>query len=52
MSDSVNKKVDYVVLGDNPGSKLAKAQKLGIEIIDEAGLTKLLRAKPKPAQRR
>jgi DNA ligase (NAD+) len=42
VADSVTKKVDYVALGDNPGSKLAKAQKLGIEIIDEAGLRKLL----------
>jgi DNA ligase (NAD+) len=42
VADSVTKKVDYVALGDNPGSKLAKAQKLGIEIIDEAALHKLL----------
>jgi DNA ligase (NAD+) len=44
-TDSVTKKTDYVVLGDNPGSKLAKAQKMGIEIIDQAGLKKLLRKK-------
>jgi DNA ligase (NAD+) len=41
-ADSVTRKVDYVVLGDNPGSKLAKAQKFGIEIIDEEKLRKLL----------
>jgi len=41
-ADSVTKKVDFVVLGDNPGSKLAKAQKFGIEIIDENKLRKLL----------
>ena len=41
-TDSVTKKTHYVVVGDNPGSKLAKAQKLGIEILDEAGLVELL----------
>jgi DNA ligase (NAD+) len=42
VADSVTKKTTYVAVGDNPGSKLAKAQKLGIEIIDEAGLRELL----------
>jgi DNA ligase (NAD+) len=42
MADSVTKKVDYVAVGDNPGSKLAKAEKMGIEIIDEAGLRRLI----------
>ena len=44
VADSVTKKVDYVVVGDNPGSKLAKAEKLGIEVIDEAKLEGLLRS--------
>jgi DNA ligase (NAD+) len=42
VADSVTKKVDYVAVGDNPGSKLAKAEKLGTEIVDEAGLRKIL----------
>ena len=39
---SVSKKTDFVVFGDNPGSKLTKAQKLAVETIDQAGLEKLL----------
>ena len=40
--DSVTKKTNYVVVGDKPGSKLAKAQKLGVEIIDEEALRAML----------
>jgi DNA ligase (NAD+) len=40
--NSVSKKTDYVVAGDNPGSKLAKAEKLEVEALDEAGLRRLL----------
>jgi DNA ligase (NAD+) len=40
--DSVTKKTDYVVVGDSPGTKLAKAEKLGVEIIDEARLRELI----------
>jgi DNA ligase (NAD+) len=40
--NSVSKKTDYVVAGENPGSKLAKAEKYETEILDEAGLIALL----------
>jgi DNA ligase (NAD+) len=40
--NSVSKKTDYVVAGENPGSKLTKAEKFETEILDEAGLRALL----------
>jgi len=42
VSGSVSKKTDYVVVGENPGSKATKAEELGITILDESALTKLL----------
>ncbi|HEY6731163.1 MAG TPA: NAD-dependent DNA ligase LigA [Solirubrobacterales bacterium] len=42
VTSSVSKKTDYVVAGESPGSKLAKAEKFGTEILDEAGLLKLV----------
>jgi DNA ligase (NAD+) len=39
--NSVSKKTDYVVAGDNPGSKLAKAEKHETEILDEADLRRI-----------
>lgn len=42
VTGSVSKKTDYVIAGDDPGSKLAKAEQLGITVLDENGLRKLL----------
>jgi len=39
---SVSKKTDYVVVGSDPGSKLAKAQELGVQLLDENGLREVL----------
>jgi DNA ligase (NAD+) len=41
-ASSVSKKTDYVLVGTDPGSKLAKAQELGVTIIDEARFLELL----------
>jgi DNA ligase (NAD+) len=45
-SGSVSKKTDYVVVGDSPGTKAAKAEQLGVPILDEAGFEKLLEHGP------
>ena len=58
VTGSVSKKTDYLVAGDDPGSKLTKAQELGTEVLDEEGLLELLpadapeAATPPPRRRR
>jgi len=44
VSDTVTTKTTYLVVGERPGSKLAKAQKLGIPVLDEAALREKLSA--------
>jgi DNA ligase (NAD+) len=48
VSDSVSKATDYVVAGEDPGSKLARASRLGVATLDEDALRKLLAAAETP----
>jgi DNA ligase (NAD+) len=43
VTDSVSKKTSYLVLGESPGSKYEKAQSLGVKIIGEDELKKLVK---------
>jgi DNA ligase, NAD-dependent len=42
VTGSVSKKTDYVVAGEDPGTKMQKAEELEVEILDEAGLRELV----------
>jgi DNA ligase (NAD+) len=46
VTGSVSKKTDYLVAGEDPGTKLTKAQELGTEVLDEGGLLALLPEAP------
>ena len=43
VSESVSKMTDYLVVGENPGSKLGQAKRLGVRIIDEKEFLELIR---------
>ncbi|MDO8566145.1 MAG: NAD-dependent DNA ligase LigA [Candidatus Moranbacteria bacterium] len=43
VTSAVSQKTDYVVAGENPGSKLSVAQKLGIKVLDEDGFKRLIK---------
>ena len=50
MTGSVSKKTDFVVVGDNPGSKYDKAVSLKVPILDEDGFKVLLADGPEAAR--
>ena len=50
VTGSVSKKTSYVVVGESPGSKLAKAEQLGVTILDEDALRHLLEHGPEPSE--
>lgn len=43
VTDSISKKTSYLVLGENPGSKLEKARALGVKVVEEEGLRELVK---------
>jgi len=42
VASSISKKTNYLIIGDNPGSKLAKAEKLNITILTEKAFSSML----------
>ena len=49
VTSSVTKNTDYLVVGESPGSKLAAAERLGTEVLDETGFVELLASPPEEA---
>jgi DNA ligase (NAD+) len=50
VTGSVSKKTSYLVAGESAGTKLTKAESLGVPVLDEAGLLKLIEEGPAPAE--
>lgn len=50
VTSSVSKKTDFVLAGQDPGSKLEKAEKLGVKVIGEQDLSAMLQGAPAPVQ--
>ncbi len=50
VTGSVSKKTSYVLVGENPGSKLAKAEQLGVTLLDEAAFEQLLAHGPEESE--
>ena len=46
VTNSVSKKTSFVVFGESPGSKLTKAEQLGVPTLDDAGFEALLANRP------
>jgi len=44
ITSSLSSKTDFLIAGNKPGSKFAKAKKLGIQILDEKSLTAMLKS--------
>jgi DNA ligase (NAD+) len=48
VTSSISSKTDYIVAGDDAGSKLEKARALNVKVLDEAGLLALVRENQPP----
>ncbi len=51
VSSSVSKKTDYVVAGKDPGSKLVRAEQLGLKILSESEFSEIVKGKPPAVSR-